>query len=104
MVLDRHASILYRQHENNTIGSNRGFFFRYRHSGLCNSNVRWRIAKEIYEEYKSELTEDAEDILETIINYRNSYGDKLRFLKDRRFLLSPKQTMLFWFYVIFDKF
>lgn len=104
VVFDSRAFILYRQHENNTIGSNRGISFRYRHSGLRSSNVRWRIAQEIYEAYGNELTEEARELLETVINYRDSCRSKLRFLRDRRFWRSTKETLLFWFYVVFNKF
>lgn len=81
----------YRQHENEMVGITPTFSMRLKRlirSATKGENERWRQAKEAYDAYKNDISEDKKDILETVIKYRDSLSCKRKLLQDKRFKTS----------------
>ena len=100
--------IKYRQHEDEQIGITPTFMTRLKRlvrSSNKGENERWRQAKEAYEAYKDEISEDKKDILETLIDYRKSKENKRNLLRDKRFKTSSRYiNILFRASVMMGKF
>ena len=72
--------IKYRQHAGETVGITPTVMTRAKRlikSLIKGNNERWRQAKEAYDAYKNEIEIDKKDVLETLINYRDSNENKL---------------------------
>ena len=72
--------IKYRQHAGETVGITPTVMTRAKRlikSLIKGNNERWRQAKEAYDAYKDEIAIDKKDVLETLINYRDSNENKL---------------------------
>lgn len=100
--------IKYRQHAGETVGITPTVMTRAKRlikSLIKGNNERWRQAKEAYDAYKDEITFDKKDVLETLINYRESNENKLKLLLDKRFRTSNNYiNTLFLFSVLIGKF
>lgn len=81
--------IKYRQHEGETVGITPTVLIRIKRlirSFRKGNNERWRQAKQAYDAYKDEINFDKKDALETIVKYRETAGNRIRLLNDKRFV------------------
>lgn len=100
--------IKYRQHEGESVGITPSVMTRIKRlirSSSKGNNERWRQAKEAYEAYKDEITDDKKSILESVVTYRDSFGNRLKLIEDQRFhTSSPYINALFKTSVLVGKF
>lgn len=100
--------IKYRQHDGECVGITPTIMSRIRRlvkSSIKGDNERWRQAKEAYDAYKNEISDDKRDILESIVKYRDTFGNRISLLKDKRFKTSSTYiNILFKTSVLFRKF
>lgn len=100
--------IMYRQHVGESVGITPTIMTRIRR--LVNSfnngnNERWRQAKDAYDVYKDEIPKEQREVLEAVVNYRDSFKNKIKLLTDRRFKTSSTYiNALFKISVFFGKF
>lgn len=91
--------IKYRQHDNETVGikpTRWTAFKRLVRSTINGNNERWRQAKELYETYYTEMDNTDKEIVERIVNYRNSLSSRLSLIQDKRYITQEKYiNMLF---------
>ncbi|WP_346677476.1 MULTISPECIES: glycosyltransferase [Thomasclavelia] len=79
IVLDSQSYILYRQHENNVVGSIK-FKDRIKSSALFkNKKVRYLYINELYKNYRDFIDNDKILLLKECINYTMSYKNKFKF-------------------------
>lgn len=80
--------IKYRQHEGESVGitptvnTRLKRLFRSLRKG---NNERWRQANEAYKAFKDEIPADKKEILEMVVNYRDSFGRRIKLANDKRF-------------------
>lgn len=78
----------YRIHGDNTVGLETGAIMRLKrllHSVFYNKNERMLQAKCLYDNYSDLFDEDVKQILLEVICYRDSLGNRLKFLKNKQF-------------------
>ena len=83
--------IKYRQHAGEQVGITPSVMTRVKRlvrSSSEGNNERWRQAKEAYDAYKDEIPDDKRDILETVVKYRDSFRNKMKLLRDKRYKTS----------------
>lgn len=100
--------IKYRQHSGEFVGITPTVMTRVKRlimSSIKGNNERWRQAKEAYDAYRDEISEEKKDILETVVKYRDSVTNKKKLLKDKRFITKRKYVnILFKASVLMGKF
>lgn len=89
VIIDDNAYIKYRQHSNNVLG--------YKDNGLQklkkqykiafknNVSMREKIAKELKNGYEENLTEDAKQVVNKLINYKTDIKAKMWLLTNKKF-------------------
>ncbi|MGP6146535.1 glycosyltransferase [Jeotgalibaca sp. A122] len=99
IVADAESRILYRQHANNSVGHGKGIkteIKRLVNSAVNGDNERQRQAKSLYDCYHDILPEKSIKQLEKVINYRDSFKNRLDLAFDKEFRsTSLKPNMLF---------
>lgn len=86
IIFDSTPHILYRQHDNNVVGSKRNLISKIRNNGLLNnSNERLKWAEEIYENFYDILLKDNQRFLKELINYKKSFRSQLSSLGRLKF-------------------
>ena len=88
IITDSVPLIMYRQHDNSTVGITPSFSTRAKRlvkSAFSGDHERWRQAKCLYDSYKDILPDDSKDLLETVVNYRNSFKNRIKLMNDARF-------------------
>lgn len=102
------SSIRYRQHEGESVGITPTAMTRLKRlikSFSSGHNERWRQAKSLYDNYKEEITQENLEMLEEMINYRNSFRYRVALANDNRFVTSSRYiNMLFKASVLAGKF
>ena len=100
--------IKYRQHAGESVGITPTAMTRLKrliHSSSKGNNERWRQAKEAYDFYGKELPADKNDILKSVVEYRVSFRNRVKLLKDKRFKTSSTYiNILFKASVLVGKF
>ena len=100
--------IKYRQHAGESVGITPTAMTRLKrliHSSSKGNNERWRQAKEAYDFYGKELPADKNDILKSVVEYRVSFRNRMKLLKDKRFKTSSTYiNILFKASVLVGKF
>lgn len=99
VYVDENSYIYYRQHENNQIGITGGFrqLWRRRLKTAASSNrKRERQAKELYNLYRDDFSEEGRLAVEKIRNYRKSLKNRFGLLTDNDYTLG-KRSNDFWF-------
>jgi len=100
--------IKYRQHAGESVGITPTVMTRLKRLILSSSkgnNERWRQAKEAYDFYGEELPADKKDILKSVVEYRVSFRNRMKLLKDKRFKTSSAYiNILFKVSVLMGKF
>ena len=100
--------IKYRQHAGESVGITPTAMTRLKrliHSSSKGNNERWRQAKEAYDFYGKELPADKNDILKSVVEYRVSFRNRVKLLKDKRFKTSSAYiNILFKASVLVGKF
>lgn len=100
--------IKYRQHTGEQIGITPTLLTRIKRlirSAQKGNNERWRQAKEAYDAYRDEIPEKEADILNKIVVYRNSVGNRIKLVIDKRFrTYSVYVNIVFKISVILEKF
>lgn len=100
--------IKYRQHDGEEVGITPTFkvrIIRLFKSLTKGNNERWRQAKEALDIYGDDITEDNRALLSTIVDYRNSFKNRLNLINDKRFRTSSKYiNILFVLSVLLGKF
>ena len=100
--------IKYRQHAGESVGITPTLGVRIKRlikSARKGNNERWRQAKEAYDAYKDEIQPDKREILEEVVQYRDSFSNKMKLLKDKRFkTTSTYINLLFKVSVLIGKF
>ena len=100
--------IKYRQHAGEQVGITPTMMTRAKRliNSFCNgNNERWRQAKEAYDAYGDEIGSDKRSILETIVRYRDSYYNRFKILRDKRFITNSHYiNMLFRIAIITGRF
>lgn len=100
VVLDADAYILYRQHENNQIGSKKGFINLWKRrlksiSHSLKSHEREVIAKELLRCYDNYISPELKQQLFKISTYRNCLKNKLNLCFDKDFKFNSNSNN-FW--------
>ncbi len=87
---DKNAYIMYRQHDNNVVGTylkkNRFMSFYEHFIRLFDKELqpRYKNAVSFYESYGNELDEESKDKVLKVVNYKNSLKAKFRLLTDKK--------------------
>lgn len=95
---DRDSYILYRQHENNTVGGlkNRKKRIKILIRSFCeNKNERIKQIQDFCREYGEDLEPDKRYLMSCLINYKKSLRNKLCLINDYRIKLSSEREILF---------
>jgi rhamnosyltransferase len=108
IVYDSNSRLLYRQHQNNSVGFGKGhitYIKRLLKSALLNRNERQKQAIEFYHLYNDVLPKESSTTLLKVINYRNGIVNRVRLAFDKEFLTpSFKINLLFKISVILGLF
>lgn len=100
--------IKYRQHSGEQVGITPSISTRVKRlvqSSQNGNNERWRQAKSAYDAYADELSPSNKSILETMVTYRNTLGNRFRLMKDKRFKTNSGYiNLLFKLSVLLGKF
>ena len=100
--------IKYRQHSGEAVGITPTAMTRVKRlvrSAIKGNNERWQQAKEAYDAYKDEIPEEKRDVLEAVVEYRESVVNRMKLLSDKRFKTSSTYVnMLFKLSVLLEKF
>lgn len=99
--------MLYRQHDNNTIGTRQSFKARWMrrfHQFTITDNRRSKLAQYILENYESIISKDQKAILSNICDYRKSTKSKFILLTSSRYRSGKRMhNLLFKIAVVFNK-
>ena len=102
------ALIQYRQHAGESVGITPSASTRLKRlvkSLRHGNNERWRQAKELYDIYFNDIPNENKRILKEMIDYRDSFKNKLILFKDKQFVTSNTYIdLLFKFSVLIGKF
>ena len=102
------ALIQYRQHAGESVGITPSASTRLKRlvkSLRHGNNERWRQAKELYDIYFNDIPNENKRILKEVIDYRDSFKNKLILFKDKQFVTSNTYIdLLFKFSVLIGKF
>lgn len=109
IIYDSHSHILYRQHSNNAIGLRRNFWKEWKRrfikTLLKNERIRSKTICEILQGYKSYLSPEKLELLETIRDYRLDLKSYFKLLFNRNIKpLNWKKDVLFRIAVLLKKF
>lgn len=90
VIIDDNTYIKYRQHSNNVLGYNYDGSFKKLKKQIkiaYKENIRMReeIAKELKKGYEKMLTEDAKEVINHLINYKENKNSKKWLLKNKKF-------------------
>lgn len=101
VVSDELPHILYRQHENNVIGSNRKSVF-YRYNDMKSLNNKYsKMISELLCLYSDKISEDKKTVLTVCSKYRISFKHKIVFLKlSLKNGLKNKDKMKFFYKIL----
>lgn len=84
VVYDSVSHIKYRQHVGNVCGGNNSLLTRYKRSGFNDlRRIRYKIAVELFENYHEVIPENNLELLKKVINYSNSFQNKLSLIFDK---------------------
>uniref|UniRef100_UPI0040565773 glycosyltransferase family 2 protein n=1 Tax=Acetatifactor sp. TaxID=1872090 RepID=UPI0040565773 len=79
IIYDKNAYILYRQHQNNVVGSYRSLWTKLQQNGIVSKEQRrYHIVVDIKKNYYEYLDVKAKRIIDLIINYRSSFTLRLK--------------------------
>ncbi len=95
IIFDKNPHILYRQHDNNTIGQGQGETHEWKRRYLRlihKEHSRLRRAKELKKGFYKMMSPENQEILSTFINGRKKFANKLRLITDERFKCANKRT------------
>lgn len=109
VIIDDNAYIKYRQHGNNVLGyKDEGFQKLKRQFKIAfkdNISMRVNIAKELKNGYKETLTENAKEVIESLINYQKDKKAKKWLLNNKKFKSNDKKiNMKMKLAIILNKF
>lgn len=100
IYVSNRSLILYRQHENNTVGFSRGEFIkkfrRLIESKNSRPNERLLQAKSVYDNYQDRLSKTDRESLKQLLNYRSSFINKYALCRNSAFKSSSRnKNMMF---------
>jgi rhamnosyltransferase len=104
IIADREPNINYRQHGNNVTCSNKSLLKRYisafkrrilKNKGLSSSNIYT-----FYDLYKNDLSDEKNEFLLAIINYKHSFKNTLKLLRLQKFKGVSSFDRLLWRLII----
>ena len=103
VCIDNESYILYRQHENNQIGSKSGFYeiWKHRISDLrefFNSHQREEQSRELMRLFSNHMYPNSIEAVSKLCNYRRSFFNQISLLCDNEYTLGYRSND-FWFKV-----
>lgn len=107
IVFDHNALILYRQHSSNVIGRSQGFKTKWqRRLKKFFSTYRFRSgqAQLLLDTYDEEIPDREREILSTISNYHDCFGQKLKIIFDKNYSSNYRtHNLMFKIAILFGK-
>lgn len=92
VVFDENSYILYRQHNANQVGMDKGILDKIKKYSLFNGyGIRYRQAEELYRIYFEDIKEKEMILLEKILRYKTSLKNRLKLAFDRK--IKPTNPM-----------
>ena len=108
IITDSTPLMKYRQHMGECVGVTPTIQTRIKrliYSFRKGNNERWRQTVEAYNAYKDQIPMEQREILEAVVQYRNSVGGRIKLIRDDRFRTSSKYiNILFRMSVLMGKF
>lgn len=106
IVYDKVPHMLYRQHGNNVIGSNRKLFVRIKECGLFDSDrLRSRVVSDVLDIYENCLDEEKKNLMNTILSSRYKMTSRIKLLFNKK--LKPEsfiEKVVISLVIMFGKF
>ncbi len=96
VVFDKTSHILYRQHNNNAIGMNKGILYEWKlriNRFWGGEHSRYRRAQELKKGFYNLMSKENQDVLDTFLNGKLNLSGRIRLLRDNRFVCSDKKTL-----------
>ncbi|MFP7277871.1 glycosyltransferase family 2 protein [Exiguobacterium indicum] len=95
VIYDDQSYILYRQHANNVVGTSINkyeiFLSRFNRFFRSNSkNTRLKTAETIEKRFFTKLNADNQKLLLTVVNYQNSFFNKLKLIRNNKIKMLAK--------------
>lgn len=107
IIAEPKATMKYRQHEGNTVGTGLTIIQRtikIIKSIKYNKNERYKQASSFYNEYSKYLGNNEKRILKKVLRYQKGLRYKLELITDHEFRWNTVYNLLFWISILLDLF
>lgn len=105
VIFDKISHIKYRQHDSNVLGGGIKIKQKLHMNAIVSKgNVRQRQAIELFKGYADIMPKDNRILLEQILNYKNSFKNKMLLAFNRRLRTHTKYDILFIISTIMEKY
>ena len=105
VVFDEKSYIKYRQHDSNVLGGGMKIKQKLQSNALISKgNTRQRQAIELLKGYEDMLPKDNRIILDKVLNYRNSFRNRMALAFNKKLRTDTKYDILFVISAIIEKF